>query len=78
MNALGWEISTPDALEIVWKDGTTSGYTSFLGCNPRARVGVVVLSNTSTSRGVNDIGMHILDGASPLFQLPHRAAAHIK
>ena len=78
VNALGWEISTPDALEIVWKDGTTSGYTSFLGCNPRARVGVVVLSNTSTSRGVNDIGMHILDGASPLFQLPHRAAAHIK
>ncbi len=78
VNALGWEISTPDALEIVWKDGATTGYTTFLGCNPRAHVGVVVLSNTSTSRGVNDIGMHILDGASPLFQLPHRAAARIK
>jgi len=78
VNALGWQISTPDALEIVWKDGATAGFTSFLGCNPRARVGVVVLSNTSNSRGVNDIGMHILDGASPLFQLPHRAAVDIK
>lgn len=78
VNALGWEISTPDALEIVWKDGTTAGFTSFLGYDPRARVGVVVLSNTSTNRGVNDIGMHILDGPSPLFQLPHHAAGHIQ
>ncbi len=69
VNALGWQISTPDALEIVWKDGTTSGFTSFLGCNPRAGVGVVVLSNASTSRGVNDIGMHILDAVSPLFRM---------
>jgi len=68
VNALGWQISRPDGLEIVWKDGTTSGYSSFLGYNANARVGVVVLSNVSTSRGVGDIGMHILDGASPLFQ----------
>jgi serine-type D-Ala-D-Ala carboxypeptidase/endopeptidase len=69
VNALGWQISTPDALEIIWKDGDTAGFTSFLGCNPRAGVGVVVLSNASTSRGVNDIGMHILDAASPLFRM---------
>ncbi|HTS51366.1 MAG TPA: serine hydrolase domain-containing protein [Bryobacteraceae bacterium] len=69
VNALGWQISTPDALEIVWKDGATAGFTSFLGCNPRAGVGVVVLSNASTSRGVNDIGMHILDAGSPLFRV---------
>jgi serine-type D-Ala-D-Ala carboxypeptidase/endopeptidase len=67
-NALGWEISMPDGWEIVWKDGTTPGYSSFLGCNTKARVGVVVLSNTSTERGVNDIGMYILDGASQLFR----------
>ncbi len=67
-NALGWEISMPDGWEIVWKDGTTPGYSSFLGCNTKARVGVVVLSNTSSERGVNDIGMYILDGASQLFR----------
>jgi serine-type D-Ala-D-Ala carboxypeptidase/endopeptidase len=67
-SALGWEISMPDGWEIVWKDGITPGYSSFLGYNTRARVGVVVLSNTSTARGVSDIGMYILDGASPLFR----------
>ncbi len=77
-NALGWQISIPDGLELAWKDGTTAGYTSFLGYNRRARIGVVVLSNASTTRGVNDIGMHILDSASPFFRLPHRAATGIK
>ncbi|HMD50505.1 MAG TPA: serine hydrolase domain-containing protein [Bryobacteraceae bacterium] len=67
-NALGWQISMPDGLEIVWKDGETPGYSSFLGFNAKAGVGVVVLSNTSTARGVNDIGMYILDGASQLFR----------
>ena len=78
VNALGWQISIPDGMEIAWKDGTTAGYTSFLGYNRNAGVGVVVLSNTSTNRGVNDIGMHLLDSASPFFRLPHRAAARIK
>ena len=75
VNALGWQISTPDGLEILWKDGTTAGFSSFLGYNRRVSTGVVVLSNASTERGVNDIGMHLLDSASPFFQLPHRAAA---
>ena len=74
-NALGWQISLPDGLEIVWKDGTTAGYSSFLGYAPQKRVGVVVLSNTSTARGVNDIGMHVLDSTSPLFRLPHHQAS---
>lgn len=78
VNALGWQISTPDGLEILWKDGTTAGFSSFLGYNRRVGTGVVVLSNASTERGVNDIGMHLLDSASPFFQLPHRAAARVR
>jgi CubicO group peptidase (beta-lactamase class C family) len=66
-NALGWQISTPNAINIAWKDGTTAGYNSFLGYNARSGIGVVVLSNTSTRRGVNDIGMHVLAASSPLF-----------
>lgn len=73
-NALGWQISHPDALEIVWKDGSTLGYSSFMGYNPRSRIGVVVLSNASKTAGVNSIGMHVLDAASPLF----RQGAHIE
>jgi CubicO group peptidase (beta-lactamase class C family) len=67
-NALGWQISTPDAVKIVWKDGRTLGYSSFLGYNPVSRIGVVVLSNTATARGVNDIGMYILVSKSRLFR----------
>jgi serine-type D-Ala-D-Ala carboxypeptidase/endopeptidase len=67
-NALGWQISMPDGFEIVWKDGETPGYSCFLGYNPKAGVGVVVLSDGSPKRGVNDIGMYILDGASQLFR----------
>ncbi len=72
-NALGWQISRPDAFEIVWKDGQTLGYCSFIGYDPVSRTGVVVLSNTATARGVNDIGMHVLDSKSRLF-LPRPAA----
>ncbi|HLG95753.1 MAG TPA: serine hydrolase domain-containing protein [Bryobacteraceae bacterium] len=78
VNAMGWQISTPDGFEVVWKDGTTAGFASFLGYNRGLGTGVVVLSNASTRQGVNDIGMHLLDSASPFFQLPHRAAAHIQ
>ena len=69
VNALGWQISTPDALEIVWKDGNTPGYSSFMGFNPRTKTGVVVLSNTSTTAVTNRIGMHLLDPTSALFPI---------
>ena len=74
-NALGWQVSRPDALQIVWKDGQTLGYCSFVGFNPLARIGVVVLSNTATARGVNDIGMNVLVSKSRLFMLPHTVPA---
>jgi CubicO group peptidase (beta-lactamase class C family) len=67
-NALGWQVSTPDAVKIIWKDGRTLGYSSFLGYNPVSHIGVVVLSNTATARGVNDIGMYILVSKSRLFR----------
>jgi serine-type D-Ala-D-Ala carboxypeptidase/endopeptidase len=51
---------------IVWHNGGTGGYRSFLGYDAEARVGVVVLSNTFTVSGVDDIGMHLLDPHFPL------------
>ena len=65
-NALAWQISSQHGKEIVWKDGGTYGYASFIGFDPKAHTGVVVLSNTFTMVGVNDIGLHLLDPQSPL------------
>jgi hypothetical protein len=65
--ALGWHVlTTPGGREIIWHNGGTGGYRSFLGFDPKARAGVVVLSNTSTNGGVEDIGRHLLDASLPL------------
>jgi len=46
---------------IAWHDGATGGFRSFIGCDPKARVGVVALSNAFTPSGVDDIAMHLLN-----------------
>ncbi len=58
--ALAWHILTRDGDDIVWHNGGTGGYRSFIGFNSTTKVGVVVLSNTSTLAGVDDIGLHVL------------------
>jgi CubicO group peptidase (beta-lactamase class C family) len=52
--------------EGAWHGGGTGGFRSFLGCEPTAGVGVVVLSNTATRIGVEDIGCHLLNPTVPL------------
>jgi D-alanyl-D-alanine-carboxypeptidase/D-alanyl-D-alanine-endopeptidase len=55
--ALGWHIYLgPD--EVVWHNGGTGGYHSFMGYSRRRKVGVVVLSNSSGS--IDDIAQKIL------------------
>jgi len=66
---LGWIVRPKTDSEIVWHNGGTGGYRTFAGFDPKARTGVVVLSNVSTAGGVDDIGFHLLDAASQL--LPH-------
>ncbi|MGD0008650.1 MAG: serine hydrolase [Terriglobia bacterium] len=67
---LGWLITKPSEDEIVWHNGGTGGYRSFIGYDAKTRVGVVVLSNTFTGSGVDDIGMHLLDSHAPLLPPP--------
>ncbi|MGO8731300.1 MAG: serine hydrolase [Terriglobia bacterium] len=67
---LGWLIIKPSDNEIVWHNGGTFGYRSFIGYDAKTRAGVVVLSNTFTATGVDDIGMHLLDSHSPLLPAP--------
>jgi len=62
---LNWIIrhSSPEA--IVWHNGGTGGYRTFLGLVPSQKVAVVVLTN-SGGAGADDIGFHLLDPTSPL------------
>jgi CubicO group peptidase (beta-lactamase class C family) len=52
-----------------WHSGATGGFRSFLGCEPTAGIGVVVLSNAATPIGVDDIGGHLLNQKVPLANL---------
>jgi D-alanyl-D-alanine-carboxypeptidase/D-alanyl-D-alanine-endopeptidase len=68
--ALAWHIFTTNGKEIVWHNGGTGGYRSFMGFDPKTRAGVVVLSNAETTAGVDDIGRHLLDSSVPLVKPP--------
>lgn len=67
--ALGWHVSSTSAGEIIWHNGGTGGFRTFMGFDPKARAGVVVLTNTATAAGGDDIGFHLLTG-SPLKSPP--------
>ena len=70
--ALAWHVSTVNGRELIWHNGGTAGYRTWIGFDPVARVGVVALSNSGTPAGVDDIGRHLLDTSLPL--LAARAA----
>jgi len=63
---LGWFIYSPDGRQIAVHNGGTGGFRSYVGYEPKTRIGVVVLSNASTVIGVDDIGIHLLNPKAPL------------
>jgi tetratricopeptide (TPR) repeat protein len=56
---MGWTLWNEEGRHLVFKDGGTGGYRSFLGVDKKDKIAVVVLSNTNN--GVTDIGLHILE-----------------
>ena len=64
--ALGWHVFTTNGEDIIWHNGGTGGYRSFMGYDPKSRIGVVALSNAETTVGMDDIGRHLLDPTFPL------------
>jgi len=62
---LNWMIQTTGANTIVWHNGGTGGYRTFLGLDPAKKTAVVIMTN-STGAGADDIGMHLLDPSIPL------------
>ncbi len=55
---LSWIISEIDEREIIWHNGQTGGYHSFIAFDKKSKIGVVVLSNAASS--IDDIGWHLL------------------
>lgn len=61
---LGWLILQTGTGEIIWHDGMTGGYASFIGLTSDGSRGVVVLTNVQQS--VDDLGFAVLEPESPL------------
>jgi CubicO group peptidase (beta-lactamase class C family) len=62
--ALAWHIFARGDGMIIGHGGMTGGYSSFIGYEPKARVGVAVLSNAQMW-GAHDIGLHLLSPKAP-------------
>jgi CubicO group peptidase (beta-lactamase class C family) len=70
---LNWFTLRTGDHDIVWHDGGTGGFSSFIGLDEARETAIVVLSNSSTLEGVGDIGLHMLDERLPLAPpSPHR------
>lgn len=66
--ALGWHVQKQGDREVLWHNGGTGGYRSFIGIEPARQTAVVVLCNLYTPAGVDDLGLHLLDGDTPLLK----------
>jgi hypothetical protein len=66
--AYNWFIQTKNGKSIVWHNGGTGGYRTYMGFDSKSRTGVVVLSNISSAAGPDDIGRHLLDASYQLQQ----------
>ncbi|HLK67992.1 MAG TPA: serine hydrolase [Bryobacteraceae bacterium] len=64
--AYGWHIFERPSGTIIWHNGGTGGFQTFMGYDPKAKTGVVVLSNTSARVQIDDIGRHLLNPDFPL------------
>jgi CubicO group peptidase (beta-lactamase class C family) len=61
---LAWHIAKKFDTELIWHNGGTGGYRSFMGFDPQKKRGVVVLANSANS--IDDLGFHLLQSKYPL------------
>lgn len=66
--ALNWHIRYVGDEEILWHNGGTGGFRTFVGFDPAKGVGVVVLANSA--QGSDDIGFHLINPDIPLAEPP--------
>lgn len=72
---MGWFLSTVDGYRLVFHEGATGGYSSFVGFDPTLRRGVVLLSDTAlvTTGGLEGIALRLLGAQTPVGE-PRRPA----
>lgn len=58
---LGWRRTVAHGETYYWSNGSGDGSRTFMGFNPRRRVGVVALADTASGGGLDDIGRRVLD-----------------
>jgi len=63
---LGWGIAKNRGTEVMFVNGRSGGYRTWLGFEPRTRRGVVVLTNADGVVGPDDLGRYVLNSAFPL------------
>ncbi|HYZ15774.1 MAG TPA: serine hydrolase, partial [Candidatus Acidoferrum sp.] len=72
---LGWQID--ERTGIVWHDGGTGGYRSFVGVRTATGSAVVVLSNVSLDPSAADIALHLLEPTFPIVGVSRPAAIEL-
>lgn len=65
---LNWHVRHVGDERIVWHNGGTAGFRTFVGFDPDKGVGAVVLTNSG--HGADDIGMHLINPEVPLAPAP--------
>jgi len=65
--AAGWFVQTEYGDELVWKDGGTGGYATFIGYSTRSGMAALLLSNASSWYSTPRLGRHLLN---PAFAVP--------
>ena len=69
---LAWHILKGPGGTIVWHNGGTGGYRTFVGFDVAKRVGVILLTNSAIS--ADDVAFHLIDSLVPLSKPPTKHA----
>jgi CubicO group peptidase (beta-lactamase class C family) len=67
--ASGWFVASRFGDELVWKDGGTAGYATFIGYSTRTRRNCILLSNAADYASNTLLGTHLVNAAYPLPKL---------
>ncbi len=67
--ALGWFVASRFGDELVWKDGGTGGYATFIGYSTKTRRNCILLSNAAAYGANTALATHLINTAYPLPKL---------
>ncbi len=63
---LAWHVFLRPDRQIHWHNGGTGGYRSWAGFDLKNNRAAVILTNSGSQAGADDIGLHLLDPSAPL------------